>query len=352
MPENHIHCIREVTMLTRNPIVPENHVSNPIVDYEFNQDQSCLIVSTPKSFDIYNVHPLKRIMSQEMPDAGTIRMLHRTNYIAFVSTKKELLHIWDDVKKQDITRVKLDAAVKDLFLSREFIVVSQGDVISIFKFGNPWNKITEDIKFGGVCEFANGLLVYSNEFNLGQIHVTRLQTDAEQVVGKGVLVKAHANPVKMVRLNRKGDMVATCSQDGTLIRVFQTDNGVLVREFRRGLDRTSIIDMRWSPDGSKLAVVSDKWTLHVFEVFNDAENKRHVLKDWINIKYFQSEWSICNFKLKVSKGSNDCKIAWISDTGLVIVWPNRRLADTFKLNYNDDEHVWWLQLNQRNEIPL
>ncbi|CDO94789.1 unnamed protein product [Kluyveromyces dobzhanskii CBS 2104] len=291
-------------------------------------------------------------MGQDMANVSTIRMLHRTNYIAFVSSKKDLLHIWDDVKKQDITRIKVDSSIKNLFLSREFIVLSQGDVISIFKFGNPWNKVTADIKFGGVCEFYNGMLVYSNEFNLGQIHITRLQTDTDNIIGKGVLIKAHASAVAMVRVNKKGDMVASCSQDGTLIRVFQTDTGVLVREFRRGLDRTSIIEMRWSPDGSKLAVVSDKWTLHVFEIFNDSENKRHLLKNWVNMKYFQSEWSLCNYKMNVSKGTDRCKIAWTSDSTLVVIWPCTRVVDTFKLAYNDEESSWALQFNRRNDIPL
>lgn len=350
-------------MITRNPIVPENHVSNPVTDYEFNQDQSCLILSTLKSFEIYNVHPVAHIMSQEMRHLSKVRMLHRTNYVAFVTGVKEVVHIWDDVKKQDVSRIKVDAPVKDLFLSREFIVVSYGDVISVFKFGNPWKRITDDIRFGGVCEFSNGLLVYSNEFNLGQIHITKLQSSGsattqdqgvqqKAILGKGVLIKAHTNPIKMVRLNRKSDMVATCSQDGTIIRVFKTEDGVLVREFRRGLDRADVVDMKWSTDGSKLAVVSDKWTLHVFEIFNDQDNKRHVLKGWINMKYFQSEWSLCNFKLSVDKHVRGCKVAWISESSLVVVWPHTRMIETFKVVFDDEMERWLIQMDQREQLMI
>ena len=203
-----------------------------------------------------------------------------------------------------------------------------------------------------MCIRDRGILVYSNEFNLGQIHITRLQNENDQLSMKVNIVKAHATPIKMVRLNKKGDMVATCSMDGTIIRVYQTETGVLVKELRRGLDRALILEMCWSPNGSKLAVVSDKWTLHVFEIFNDSENQRHVLKNWINMKYFQSEWSLCNYKLNIEKGETSCKIAWIDDLSLAIVWPSRQLVENYKVVHSMDMEKWSLQLEQSNQITL
>lgn len=339
-------------MITRQPLISDENPSKSIIDYEFNQDYSCLVLCTSQGFQIYNINPLKHIMKQNMKNVVKVRMLHRTNYVAFLTSDKNVLHVWDDIKKQDIVRIKLAENIKQLFLSREYMLVGQSDhKISIYKFGAPWAKLTDDIRYGGVCEFANGLLVYSNEFNLSQIHITRLQQTDKNLALKTNLIKAHENAIRIVRISKKADMIATCSIDGTTIRVFQTETGTMLKEFRRGLDRAKILDMSWCPTGNKLAIISDKWTLHVFDIFNDSENRRHMFKNWINFKYFQSEWSSCNYKLKVSDSDTKCKICWTDDSSLAIVWPRRQIIENYNIIQNGDDE-WILEFYKSHKINL
>lgn len=61
-------------------------------------------------------------------------------------------------------------------------------------------------------------------------------------------------------------MVASASVLGTLIRIHSTTTTNLLYEFRRGIDKADITSMKFSHDDSKLAVLSDKYTLHIFNL--------------------------------------------------------------------------------------
>lgn len=118
------------------------------------------------------------------------------------------------------------------------------------------------------------------------------------------IIRAHKGPIRCLALNRNGTIIASASEMGTIIRLHSTKNTALLHEYRRGLDRAIIYSMAFSPanpghynqnnyqggsgtgsaraapgSGSgagngagaggfaplRLAVLSDKNTLHVFD---------------------------------------------------------------------------------------
>ena len=61
-------------------------------------------------------------------------------------------------------------------------------------------------------------------------------------------------------------MLATASEQGTLIRVFDTKTLDQVGEFRRGVEKAIIFGLAFSDGGRWLAATSDKGTVHVFDL--------------------------------------------------------------------------------------
>ncbi|AMD18644.1 HBL258Wp [Eremothecium sinecaudum] len=355
-------------MRTRNPIVEQANAPPRFLHVNFNQDHECFSCATETGFEIYNNDPVqcsvKRKFAQGglygMSGIGYTRMLYRTNYIALVgggthprfSTNK--IAIWDDIQQKDSISLKFKSPVREIFLSRQYIIVVLSQNIELFTFsGNPTricppinhvnngiadfvtcNKVRRDSSQDGQDPLAShvltGILAYPSSIIPGQIHVADLSnlqvTTSDDPFSTHLptsIIKAHKNSVRMVKLNRKGTLVATCSVEGTLVRIFSIASGSLVREFRRGLDRALIFDMQWDEKGNNLAVVSDKYTLHVFQIDKQLD-KRHVLKGWFpKVKYLQGIWSMCSIKLDkrvLTHEDDKCKIGWIGDSSLSVIW--------------------------------
>ncbi len=79
-------------------------------------------------------------------------------------------------------------------------------------------------------------------------------------------IKAHKSEIQKLIINSKGDMVATCSIKGTLIRIFNIPQGDKLFTFKRGITPARIFSMNFSCESDKIVVSSDKGTLHVFEL--------------------------------------------------------------------------------------
>jgi len=84
--------------------------------------------------------------------------------------------------------------------------------------------------------------------------------------GNVSIIPAHSSPLRAMDLSPDGDLLATASETGTLIRVFSTGNCARVAELRRGVDPAFVFSIAISPSSTMLAVTSDKSTLHIFDL--------------------------------------------------------------------------------------
>lgn len=107
-----------------------------------------------------------------------------------------------------------------------------------------------------------------------------------------VVVPAHNGALACVALSEDGALAATASERGTLVRVWDTASGRLVKELRRGADGAHIWAMCFSRDKTLLAVSSSRGTCHIFGVSGVA-NKQSSLWSLRGVlpAYFGSEWS-------------------------------------------------------------
>jgi WD40 repeat protein len=87
-------------------------------------------------------------------------------------------------------------------------------------------------------------------------------------------MEAHESQLRGLALTADGTKVATASEKGTVIRVWDVATTTCLQEFRRGVERANITCLAWSWDHAFLCCTSDKGTAHVFQLdSNDATNK-------------------------------------------------------------------------------
>jgi WD domain, G-beta repeat len=84
-------------------------------------------------------------------------------------------------------------------------------------------------------------------------------------------MEAHEGSLRALSLTADGKKLATASEKGTVIRVWDVTTSMRLHEFRRGVERASITCLAWSWDHAWLCCTSDKGTAHVFQLELDAE---------------------------------------------------------------------------------
>lgn len=82
------------------------------------------------------------------------------------------------------------------------------------------------------------------------------------------IIMCHQGSIAAMAMNRKGDLLATASEKGTLIRIWKVDsqNPTCPFMFRRGADKAEISDLQFSRQSSYIAATSDHNTIHVFSI--------------------------------------------------------------------------------------
>ncbi|KAJ5104906.1 phosphatidylinositol 3,5-bisphosphate-binding protein [Penicillium alfredii] len=222
----------------------------------FNSDSSCFSVGLDTGFCNFNA------------GIGVVEMLGQSNYLAIVGGGRNpkfpqnKLVIWDDAKQKAALTLEFRTSVLGIRLSKSRIVVALLNSIHVFAFSNPPQKLsvfeTSDNPLGLAC-LGQKLLAFPGR-SPGQVQMIELET------GNISIIPAHSTPLRAIALSPDGEVLATASEAGTLIRTFATGNCTKMAELRRGVDHAVIFSLSFSPSNSLLAVTSDKSTLHIFDL--------------------------------------------------------------------------------------
>ncbi|KAH3685336.1 hypothetical protein WICPIJ_003688 [Wickerhamomyces pijperi] len=374
-------------MKTTKSLIEKDTSKQSVLSCAFNQDFTCFTLSTESGFKVYNTDPMELKVSRNFTDnggIGQVRMLYRTNYLALIGGGRDpkfplnKVVIWDDLKGKDALMLNFYSPVLNVFLSRSRIVSVLNSRIYVHGFGSPPRSIANyetcenplgiaalspgsysdnsagNNKSDSITTTPNSpaasvpqVLAFPSRVQ-GQIQVVDISNigNERNLVS---IIKAHKSKVRCIALNKAGTMVASASESGTLIRIHSTQTCSLLYEFRRGLDRAVVYAMEFSPSGSKLAVMSDKQTLHVFNVSSNTaqQNKHHLLKNLpvpLKPDYFNSVWSFASTHLDQShdvdvtgnnnKGKSDITegvLGWADENNMVILWRSRAKWEIYEI---------------------
>lgn len=95
-----------------------------------------------------------------------------------------------------------------------------------------------------------------------------------------MVIEAHRGEIASLALSLDGSLLATASERGTIIRVFNVETGIKVNQFRRGTYPTKIHSMCFSEDNQFLTATCSSKTIHIFKVAptNGRQSEVHLDK--------------------------------------------------------------------------
>ncbi|KAE8692021.1 Autophagy-related protein 18a [Hibiscus syriacus] len=307
---------------TTTDVVAPAALPPSIFRISFNQDHGCFAAGIDHGFRIYNCDPFREIFRRDFDregGIGVVEMLFRCNILALVGGGPDPQYppnkvmIWDDHQSRCIGELSFRSEVRSVRLRRDRIVVVLEQKIFVYNFTDL--KLLHQIETianpKGLCAVSQGagsLVLVCPGLQKGQVRVEHYASKRTK------FIMAHDSRIACFVLSQDGQFLATASTKGTLVRVFNTVNGSLLQEVRRGADRAEIYSLAFSSNAQWLAVSSDKGTVHVFSLksnggspgvdrsprASEAVTSPHSSLSFIKgvlPKYFSSEWSVAQFRL-------------------------------------------------------
>ncbi|CAN1219875.1 Autophagy-related protein 18a [Linum perenne] len=327
----------------------------------FNQDYGCFVAGLDNGFRIYNADPFKPLFRRDIGGGGIglVSMLFRCNVLCFVGGGPDPVYpankvmIWDDHLSRCFGELSFRSEVKNVKIRRDKIVVVLAQKIFVYNFVDLRlvHQIETALNNKGLCEVSHTsspMVLACPGLQKGQIRVENYGSK------KTKFVMAHDSTLACMSMTQDGRLLATASSKGTLVRVFNTLDGSLLQEVRRGADRAEIYSLAFSSDAHWLAVSSDKGTVHVFGLKADSGSLATLTNDRTQAaappipsngsgisslsilkgknlldravrlllctgvlpKYFSSEWSVAQFRLP--EGSQ-CLVGFGQQQNTVVV---------------------------------
>jgi hypothetical protein len=251
----------------------------------FNQDAGCFVCATNKGFRVYNTDPFKETFCRNFGRAAaatsaattttmgsslaSVEMLFRCNILALVGGGADpafsptKVVIWDDHQARAAGELTFRSPVRSVRLRRDSVVVALEHRVLAYSFGDlslrhSAETLSNPRGLVAVSSHPGSFVLACPGLHAGQVrveHVDRRQTR---------FVAAHAGALAALALSRDGRRLATASDKGTLVRVWDTATGELLQELRRGSDPAAIGSLAISGGCEWLAAASDKGTVHVW----------------------------------------------------------------------------------------
>jgi WD repeat-containing protein 45 len=255
----------------------------------FNQDAGCFACGISNGFIIYNVDPFRETFRRIFPNGGIgivevwsgvslccslleltlkllfviTQMLFRCNLLAIVGggrnprypTNKVM--IWDDHQNKCIGELKFRTEVKAVKLRRDRVVVVLENKVFVYRFKDL--RLLDHIT---TVSNPKGLVSLCPEAKNNVLAIPGLARGTIRIelydIAKATLIKAHDADLAHFALNPDGSRIASASDKGTLIRIWNCHTGEPMRELRRGMDRAEIYCLSFNQTSSFLACSSDK----------------------------------------------------------------------------------------------
>ncbi|KAF2818381.1 WD40 repeat-like protein [Ophiobolus disseminans] len=283
--------------MNTRPILDSN--KGPFVlSVSLNADCSCFSAALENGYRVFSSKTGDEKVAREVGGGiGCAEMLETTSYIALVGGGKQPkfpqnkvcpedsdwqmiektdivyeVQIWNDNTKRVTTSLEFRTPVQRVRISKTHLIVVQLNKVGVYKMATPPARTAEYETANnpyGLCELGKDIVAFPGR-TIGQVQLVDLKTVNVSII------PAHETPLRAIAISRKGDMVATASEQGTIIRLWSFPSCTKLAEFRRGLDQAAVFSLAFSPSGTTLAATSDKSTMHIFDLGGSlAEDPKH-----------------------------------------------------------------------------
>ena len=291
----------------------------------FNYDSSFFSVGTDIGFQIYQTNPLNLIINRQLNGGiGLVKMLEKSNIFCLVGGGKyprfipNKLILWDDNNKEIKEEFRCNSFIINCYIKQNCIFIICPDDIILINL-----KSLKKIKIINTNNNPNGISSISNEpkkymlalpgQNKGNILILDFNIlgtsddeeikNIENLENKEIIFNnAHKGNINVLSLNFDGTKLASASDRGTLIRIFNIKTREQIGEFRRGSTDANIYSLNFSFDNSLLGLTSNHGSCHIFRLNKPKSEEKKVSSGMMG---YISGFSLSGMGKKITKAMGE-----------------------------------------------
>lgn len=282
----------------------------------YNYNSSYFMIGTDIGFQVHQTYPLALKFSRILNGGiGLVQNLNKSNIFCLVGggvspkyAPNKLL-IWDDKQNKEIYEFRFNSFVLNCFIKQKYIFVFCKDTINIISvqamktveiiltidnpdgIGTISSNVDKYILSWPDLAKGNIAIKDFSELKSSSVVLSANSLDKNSIFKQKLIFKAHKSDIVFLKLNSEGNRLASASQRGNIIRIFDTIKGCVLQELKRGTGDAKIYSINFSFDNNFMALTSDHGTAHIFvinknikEVSNTLANSSKVFKEQENIK--------------------------------------------------------------------
>ena len=210
-------------------------------------------------------------------------MLYKTNIFGIVGSennqdyKQNQVLIWDDLKDKILYKITLNEKVLNLKLRRDRIFIVCISKIYILNAKNEFIvslAIETGLNPKGLISInyneENTIIVYPSskeDQKKGELTIKNLDKDNNDVK----YFFPHSHKIAYITLSYNGLLLATASEDGKKIRIYETETLEKLQELNRGKEKAEIKYISIDFKNQFLAASSERGTIHIWSLSQSLE---------------------------------------------------------------------------------
>tara|TARA_Y100000768_G_scaffold388830_1_gene387643 strand:+ start:4637 stop:5596 length:960 start_codon:yes stop_codon:yes gene_type:complete len=280
-----------------------------ILCININQTKELVALGYIDRFEIYILQTGKQMLCKKTDEIRLIHLYYNSNIIGIVGDKNpfNMLNMWDDSKNKYIGLIDNKHEILEFKMNKKYIVCRDEYNLNIYKFDTL--SFEYSIIYKNICNFDlsihMNMVVYSNIEGYIQIY------DIDKDNNKNF--KAHNNKIQYVKLSNNGLYVASVSENGRKIKVYNSLSGSIVKEFIRGIYMSEIVNIEFDLTCVYLLVYSITGTVHIYDIMSkNTEMSINKISNYLlNYNVVNYEYSL--YRLELNKVNKMCVLVNINN---------------------------------------
>ena len=250
----------------------------------FNQTKTLFTIGTMKSFRIYRINPefpkiKNRLTLYERVLDGAISICEvyfESNLIVLVGGckipkfQKNKVIFWDEEKCKITNEMVFNTFIKNVKLKADYIFVSTESALHVINLLSlqeidsiDLTGIPKNCSLKGLFSIntsSTSTILCCPDQNEGFIKIKNYDDNTT------LLLNAHKSSIDLIQLSDDGNIVATASQKGNIVRIFRTMDGLNIGKLRVAKNGRKICNIAFDSHCDTLAVNCSCGEIFIYDI--------------------------------------------------------------------------------------